>query len=289
MMRSLHQCLIAAVAVVATLQSVAAPVQVAQGQVDGTEESGMRVFRGIPFAAPPVNALRWREPQPAQPWSGVRKADKFGPACAQGQVSPDGKLADGISEDCLYLNVWTPAKTARDKLPVLVWVYGGGFSGGRTSEALFDGAPLARKGVVYVSVAYRVGVMGFFAHPELSAENRAQHGVAASGNYGLLDLVSGLKWIKQNIAAFGGDPDKVTIWGESAGAIAVSQLAVAPMAKGLFHGVISDSGGSFGPCAHTDGTGRERATAGDCGESRRNAGWKAGRHHTGSNAREAGW
>ncbi|MEP7314793.1 MAG: carboxylesterase family protein, partial [Pseudomonadota bacterium] len=225
----------------------AAPVKVAQGQLEGTEEQDVRVFRGIPFAAPPVNALRWHEPQPAQRWSGVRKADQFGPACAQGQVTADGKLGANISEDCLYLNVWSPAKSARDKLPVLVWIYGGGFAGGRTSEALFDGAALAHKGVVYVSLAYRVGVMGYFAHPALSAENRKLHGVAASGNYGQLDLIAGLKWVKQNIAAFGGDPDKVTIWGESAGAIAVSMLAVAPQAKGLFQGAISDSGGSFGP------------------------------------------
>jgi len=222
----------------------AAPVKVAQGQLEGTEESGMRVFRGIPFAAPPVGALRWREPQPAASWPGVRKADQFGPACAQGRIE-DGKLAAGISEDCLYLNVWTPAKRG-EKLPVLVWIYGGGFAGGRTSEPLFDGAALASKGVVYVSVAYRVGVIGFFAHPELSAENRRLHGVAASGNYGLLDMVASLKWIRQNIAAFGGDPGKVTIWGESAGAMAVSMLTVSPQARGLFHGAISDSGGSFG-------------------------------------------
>jgi para-nitrobenzyl esterase len=246
-MRNCHRLLITAVLLCAAWQVQAAQLRVAQGELAGTEESGMRVFRGIPFAAPPVGALRWREPQPAASWSGVRKADQFGPACAQGQVAPDGSLGTGISEDCLYLNVWTPAQRADEKLPVLVWIYGGGFAGGRTSDPLFDGAALARKGVVYVSVAYRVGVMGFFAHPELSAENRQLHGVAASGNYGLLDLVAGLRWIRQNIAAFGGDPDKVTIWGESAGAIAVSQLAVAPQAKGLFHGAISDSGGSFGP------------------------------------------
>jgi para-nitrobenzyl esterase len=227
------------------LQVGAAPVRVAQGQLEGSEESGMRVFRGIPFAAPPVGALRWREPQPPASWSGIRRADQFGPACAQGRVEADGKLGAGISEDCLYLNVWTPAKKA-EKLPVLVWIYGGGFAGGRTSEPLFDGAALARKGVVFVSIAYRVGVIGFLAHPELSAENRRLHGVAASGNYGLLDMVASLKWIRQNIAAFGGDPGKVTIWGESAGAMAVSMLAVAPQAKGLFHGAISDSGGSFG-------------------------------------------
>jgi para-nitrobenzyl esterase len=243
-MRNIRHLMIAALAL-AMLQVNAAPVKVAQGQLEGTEESGMRVFRGIPFAAPPVGALRWREPQPAAPWSGIRKADQFGPACAQGRIEADGKLGAGISEDCLYLNVWSPAK-AGEKLPVLVWIYGGGFAGGRTSEPLFDGAALAGKGVVYVSVAYRVGVIGFLAHPELSAENRRAHGVSASGNYGLLDMVASLEWIKKNIAAFGGDPKKVTIWGESAGAMAVSMLTVAPQAKGLFHGAISDSGGSFG-------------------------------------------
>ena len=224
---------------------LAAPVQVSGGQLEGTVENGLQVFRGIPFAVPPQGELRWKEPQPLAAWSGVRKADKFGAACAQGQVSPDGKLAENVSEDCLYLNVWSPAKNPDEKLPVLVWIYGGGFAGGRTSDPMFNGEPLASKGVVYVSLAYRVGVMGFMAHPELSAENRAMHGAAASGNYGLLDLVAGLQWVKQNIAAFGGNPDKVTIWGESAGAIAVSQLAASPLAKGLFHGAISDSGGSF--------------------------------------------
>jgi para-nitrobenzyl esterase len=160
-------------------------------------------------------------------------------------VEANGQLGVNISEDCLYLNVWTPARRG-EKLPVLVWIYGGGFSGGRTSDPMFDGAVLASKGVVYVSVAYRVGVMGFLAHPELSAENRKLNGVAASGNYGLLDIVASLKWMKQNIEAFGGDPNKVTIWGESAGAMAVSMLTVAPQAKGLFRAAISDSGGSFG-------------------------------------------
>jgi para-nitrobenzyl esterase len=250
-MRSFHRSLFAALWLagaawlVSPPPAYAATVLVAQGQLEGTEESGMRVFRGIPFAAAPVGALRWRSPQPAGSWSGIRKADKFGPACAQGRIETDGQLGAGISEDCLYLNVWTPARSG-EKLPVLVWIYGGGFAGGRTSEALFDGAALARKGVVYVSVAYRVGVMGFFAHPELSAENRRLRGVAASGNYGLLDLIGSLEWIKQNIAAFGGDPGKVTIWGESAGAMAVSMLTVSPQARGLFNGAISDSGGSFG-------------------------------------------
>jgi para-nitrobenzyl esterase len=225
--------------------TLAATVQVDTGLLEGTDEHGQQVFRGIPFAAPPINENRWREPQPLQPWSGTRQATEFGPACAQGTVNPDGTLGENISEDCLYLNVWSPAKSADEKLPVLVWVYGGGFGGGRTSDPLFDGRPLADKGVVYVSIAYRVGVMGFMAHPELSEENRALHGAAASGNYGLLDLISGLEWVQRNIAAFGGDPERVTIWGESAGGIAVSMLAASPLAKDLFHGVISDSGGSF--------------------------------------------
>src|SRR5690606_21741285 len=206
----------------------AATVEVQSGLLEGTEEDGLQVFRGIPFAAPPVGELRWREPQPPEAWSGTRKADAVAAACAQGQVAADGRLGESISEDCLYLNVWSPAQSMDQKLPVLVWVYGGGFGGGRTSDPLFNGAPLAKKGVVYVSLAYRVGVMGFLAHPALSAENQTLHGSAASGNYGLLDLVSGLQWIQKNIAAFGGDPDRVTIWGESAGGIAVSMLAVSP-------------------------------------------------------------
>jgi para-nitrobenzyl esterase len=226
--------------------ATAATVQVEGGLLEGTVENGLQVFRGIPFAAPPVNAGRWKEPQPLQAWSGTRRADHFGPACPQGQISAEGMLGENISEDCLYLNVWSPAETMDEKLPVLVWIYGGGFGGGRTSDPLFNGEPLAQKGVVYVSLAYRVGVMGFFAHPELSEENRVLHGSHASGNYGLLDLIAGLQWIKQNIAAFGGDPGKVTIWGESAGGIAVSMLAASPLAKDLFHGAISDSGGSFG-------------------------------------------
>ncbi len=214
------------------------PVQVSQGLIQGRFEDGLTVYKGIPFAAPPVGNLRWRAPQPAARWEGVRQADKFAPAPVQRGNPPSGK-----SEDCLYLNVWTPAITADDRIPVLVWIYGGGFNFGSTSEANYNGHNLAKKGVVLVSIAYRVGQLGFLAHPELSAENT--HHV--SGNYGLLDMIAGLKWIRKNIAAFGGDPDKVTIFGESAGGIAVSMLCASPLAKGLFHGAISQSGGSFGP------------------------------------------
>ena len=156
-----------------------------------------------------------------------------------------------MSEDCLYLNVWTPAKAAGERLPVLVWIYGGGFNGGATSVPVHDGAKLARRGVVLVSIAYRVGVLGFYAHPELSAES-PQH---VSGNYGLLDMIAGLQWIQRNIAAFGGDPKRVTIFGESAGGIAVSMLCASPLAKGLFHGAISQSGGSFGPVSRSPSPG----------------------------------
>ena len=162
----------------------------------------------------------------------------------------------GQSEDCLYLNVWTPAKSAGDKIPVLVWIYGGGFNGGATSVPTYSGEKLAKKGVVLVSIAYRVGYLGFFAHPELSAESL--HHV--SGNFGLLDMIAGLKWIKKNIAAFGGDPNKVTIFGESAGGIAVSMLCASPLAKGLFEGAISESGGSFGPTRPTTYPGENMKT-----------------------------
>jgi len=215
-----------------------APVKVESGKLQGTIEEGLTVYKGIPFAAPPVGDLRWRAPQPAEKWKGVRQADKFAPGPIQAQNFPFGK-----SEDCLYLNIWTPAKSSRDHIPVLVWIHGGGFGAGSASEQLFYGDKLARKGVILVCIAYRVGQLGFLAHPELSAES-PDH---VSGNYGLLDMIVALKWIKKNIAAFGGNPNKVTIFGESAGGIAVSMLCASPLAKGLFQGAISESGGSFGP------------------------------------------
>ncbi|HKM92196.1 MAG TPA: carboxylesterase family protein [Prolixibacteraceae bacterium] len=226
-------------------------VKVEQGIVQGTIEDELRVFKGIPFAAPPLGDLRWKAPQPAEKWKGIKDATAYAPAAFQGGNPPSGK-----SEDCLYLNVWTPAKSAEDKIPVLVWIYGGGFSFGSTAESGYDGTNLAKKGVVLVSIAYRVGQLGFLAHPELSAEN-PNH---VSGNYGLLDQIAGLEWIKKNIAAFGGDPDKVTIFGESAGGISVSMLSASPLAKGLFQGAISQSGGSFGPTRSTTYPGENMKT-----------------------------
>ncbi|HEX7584326.1 MAG TPA: carboxylesterase family protein, partial [Prolixibacteraceae bacterium] len=214
------------------------PVKVQEGILQGTVEDGLTVYKGIPFAASPVGDLRWKAPQPAAKWEGVKQVTKYAPAAFQGGNPPSGK-----SEDCLYLNVWTPAKSAKDKIPVLVWIYGGGFSFGSTAEPGYNGGKLAKKGVVLVSIAYRVGQLGFLAHPELSAEN-PNH---VSGNYGILDQIAGLQWIQKNIAAFGGDPNKVTIFGESAGGISVSMLCASPLAKGLFQGAISESGGSFGP------------------------------------------
>ncbi|HEY5040953.1 MAG TPA: carboxylesterase family protein [Verrucomicrobiae bacterium] len=211
-----------------------APVKTDLGLVQGVSQDGLTVYRGIPFAAPPVGDLRWRAPQPAAKWDGVRQATQFAPMPIQ-----NGRG----SEDCLYLNVWTPAKSASDHIPVLVWIYGGGFIAGATSDPSYNGVNLAKKGVVLVSIAYRVGQLGFLAHPELSAES-PNH---VSGNYGLLDQIAGLQWVKKNIAAFGGDPKKVTIFGESAGGISVSILCASPLAKGLFEGAISESGGSFGP------------------------------------------
>lgn len=240
MIKTLH--LIAGVAALFSMTPVLAqqpePIRVAQGLLQGVTLDDLTVYRGVPFAAPPVGELRWKPPHPAAEWVGVRAAEKFAPKAIQGAAgSPD------TSEDCLYLNVWTPAKSADEKVPVLVWIYGGGFGGGSTSDPIHNGEHLARKGVVLVSIAYRVGALGFLAHPELSAESPDK----VSGNYGLQDMISGLKWIQQNIAAFGGDPDKVTIFGESAGGIAVSMLSASPEAAGLFHGAISQSGGSFGP------------------------------------------
>ncbi len=211
------------------------------GSLQGTTEDGLRVYRGIPYAAPPVGDLRWRPPQPAAKWEGVRAADKFGRACIQTNQAIANLPAP--SEDCLYLNVWTPAKRAKDKLPVLVWIHGGGFVAGAPAEKLYHGEWLAKKGVVFVSLAYRLGVFGFLADPELSAES--PHHV--SGNYGILDMIAGLQWVQQNISAFGGNPTKVTIQGESARAAAVSILCASPLARGLFRAAIAESGGTFGP------------------------------------------
>jgi len=235
--------LFAAVIVFAAMKchaQIPARVKVEEGWIQGTIEHGLTIFRGIPFAAPPLGSLRWKAPQPAQKWDGIKQTIHFAPAPMQA-----GNPAGGKSEDCLYLNVWTPAKSAQDNLPVLVWIYGGGFSSGSTAEPWYDGMKLAQKGVVFVSIAYRVGPLGFLAHPDLSNETPEP----VSGNYGLLDQIAGLKWLQKNIAAFGGDPKKVTIFGESAGGISVSMLCASPLAKGLFCGAISQSGGSFGPAS----------------------------------------
>jgi para-nitrobenzyl esterase len=226
-----------------SLAQAPAPVKVQGGLVQGALENGLTVYRGIPFAAPPVGDLRWRAPQPVLKWDGLKETVKFAPACIQGMMMGPAGSGPAPSEDCLYLNIWSPAKSPGDRVPVFVWIYGGGFAAGATSSPTFNGEKLARKGVVLVSIAYRVGQMGFFVHPGLSAETKNR----VSGNYGLLDMIAGLQWIQKNIAAFGGDPRRVTIFGESAGGIAVSMLCASPLAKGLFHGAISESGGSFGP------------------------------------------
>jgi len=208
----------------------------------------VRMFLGIPYAEPPTGPLRWRAPQPKQPWTGVLKADRFGPHAMQGQPYGDMGFRDaGPSEDCLYLNVWTPARPSAPKRPVMVWIHGGGFVAGAGSEPRQDGRYLAQRGVVVVSMNYRLGIFGFFAHPELAAES-AQH---ASGNYGLMDQIAALQWVRRNIAAFGGDPGNVTIFGESAGSFSVSALMASPAARGLFHKAIGQSGAFFGETLRT--------------------------------------
>jgi para-nitrobenzyl esterase len=241
------------------------PVRLDSGAVSGisANDSRVTVFKGIPYAAPPVGDLRWRAPQPAARWEGVRKADQFGPNCTAGGGAGGrggkGKAPGGgekgpapakaappagpaASEDCLYVNVWTPAKAAGDRLPVMVWTYGGAFTGGSGSEARYDGEALAKKGIVVVTYNYRLGMFGFLAHPELTKES----GHNASGNYGLMDLAAVLRWVQKNIAAFGGDPRKVTIDGESAGAILVASMVGSPEGKGLFQRAIAQSGAWMG-------------------------------------------
>jgi len=216
--------------------------QIADGVLEGVVSSDgkVRTFKGIPYAAPPVGPLRWQPPQPVAPWTGVRKAAEYGPRAMQGRIYDDMVFHDaGPSEDCLYLNLWLPEDQPHTKLPVMVWIHGGGFAAGSSSEPRQDGGNLCKKGVLIVSMNYRLGVFGFLAHPELTQES----GRNASGNYGLMDMIAALEWVHRNIAAFGGDPGNVTIFGESAGSAAVSALMVAPAAKGLFQRAIGESGG----------------------------------------------
>jgi para-nitrobenzyl esterase len=223
--------------------------KVTQGALVGKTEAGVAAYLGIPFAAPPVGDNRWRPPGKPASWKGERKADRFSASCQQA-VTPSGfgpwtaeyVIQNETSEDCLYLNVWTPAKSTNEKLPVLFWIYGGGFTSGGSSVAIYNGGKLASKGIIVVSVNYRVGVYGFLAHPELTAESPAR----ASGNYGLLDMVAGLQWVRDNIASFGGDPTRVTIAGQSAGAASVHHLISSPLAKGLFKQAIAQSGSGMG-------------------------------------------
>lgn len=219
--------------------------KITNGILEGISESksSIRIFRGIPFAQPPVGDLRWKAPQPVKSWPAVRKADKFGPRAMQRPIFGDMNFrSNGISEDCLYLNVWTPAKSDKERLPVLVYFYGGGFVAGDGSEPRYDGESMAKKGIVTLTVNYRLGVFGFFAHPELTKESPHQ----ASGNYGLLDQQAALRWVQQNIAAFGGDPKRVTIAGESAGSLSVSALMASPLSKDLMAGAIGESGSVLG-------------------------------------------
>ena len=235
--------LLACLPVMATGAPRAAPVQVDGGQVQGEGVGALTVYKGIPFAAPPVGALRWRAPGPVATWSGVRQAASFAPACMQTGVSMPGETPPKVSEDCLYLNIWTPAKRTGGRRAVMVFIHGGGFSNGSASMPLYWGDELARRNVIVVTFGYRLGPFGFLALPQLTAESGG-HG---SGNYGLLDQIAALGWVKRNIAAFGGDPDRVAIFGQSAGSMSVSLLMATPLAKGRFQRAIGESGGVFEP------------------------------------------
>jgi para-nitrobenzyl esterase len=242
-------CKVALIAALAIHFLTAQTVQIAPGKVSGQKapDANVTIFKGIPFAAPPLGDLRWRAPQPPPPWDGVRKADAFSASCMQlkaGQRLPwtrEFMVQNQVNEDCLYLNVWTPSVDASANLPVLVFIHGGGFSEGSGAIEMYWGTNLAASGAVVVTINYRLGVFGFLAHPELTAESEHH----ASGNYGLLDQITALQWVKRNIAQFGGDPHRVTIWGQSAGAFSVAALIASPLAAGLFQGAQADSGIGF--------------------------------------------
>jgi para-nitrobenzyl esterase len=252
MKRSLPIVLLA-MAILASTQMRAAitdPVKTEAGLLSGTMQEGVRVFKGVPFGAPPVGPLRWKEPQPVARWEGVRKADAYGHACMQNNAKqrfPVNSAVDlpdspGMSEDCLYLNVWTNAANANAKLPVMFWIYGGAYTEGAGHMPAQDGVTLAKKGAVVVTFNYRLGPFGFYSHPELDAES----GHNASGNQAMLDTIAALKWVQANIAGFGGDPKNVTVFGESAGAVMSAAVVGSPLARGLFNRAISESGAYMG-------------------------------------------
>ena len=220
--------------------SAAAPeVKTHQGTLQGQDVGGgISAFLGIPFAAPPVGPLRWQPPKPAVSWSGIRPAVTYSPACTQDRAGYGGLFAKSQSEDCLYLNLWSPDLKPRRRMPVMVYLHGGGFTGGAGTIPTFDGIALGKKAVITVTINYRLGVFGFFAHPELTRESSHK----ASGNYGLADQLAALRWVKDNIAAFGGDPTRVTIFGQSAGSVSVMDLMASPLSRGLITGAIAESG-----------------------------------------------
>ncbi|MBO0862942.1 MAG: carboxylesterase family protein [Chloracidobacterium sp.] len=243
-------CLLSLAPLTGSTRALDNTVRVESGLLEGVTGSvpGLRVFKGIPYAAPPVGELRWRPPQPPAKWEGVRKADKFSDSCMQNLSRSHNPWTaefmpqNQASEDCLCLNVWTSANSSNERRPVFVWIHGGAFTEGSGEVAVYDGAELAKKGLVVVTINYRLGVFGFLTHPELTGESSNK----ASGNYGLLDMVAALVWTRKNIAAFGGDPQRVTIAGQSAGASAVHALTASPLAKGLFHRAIAESGSGVG-------------------------------------------
>ena len=214
-----------------------------RGLVQGVQQGDLTVYKGLPFAAPPLGNMRWRAPQPVQAWSGVKLLNHFAPRCMQKGMYPENAPAEPMSEDCLYLNLWVPAHAAGTKLPVMVWIYGGGLDNGSGSTPLYAGDVLSRQGVIVVTFNYRLGVFGFLAHPELARES-SRH---TTGNYGLLDQIVALRWVHDNVAAFGGDPARVTVFGQSSGSISISALSASPLAKGLFRYTIGESGGLFEP------------------------------------------
>jgi para-nitrobenzyl esterase len=246
----LHRLSILMLLVFLAAPALAVQVNTAQGKLQGVTRDGVSIFKAVPYSLPPTGVRRWRAPEPPASWRGVRRADAFAPQCVQSpypEASMFAQPASPQSEDCLYLNVWSANVGGEQPAAVMVWIHGGGLTRGSGASSIYEGSNLARKGVVLVTINYRLGAFGYLAHPELSAEAKAQGSAASSGNYGTLDQIAALRWVQQNITAFGGDPERVTIFGESAGAWSVNHLTASPLAAGLFARAIGQSGGKFDP------------------------------------------